>query len=40
MKKITTEDFIAKAREVHDDKYSYEKTIKTLGNSGTNFIIK
>lgn len=25
MKKLTTEDFIAKAREVHDDKYDYSK---------------
>ena len=26
MKKLTTEDFIAKAREVHGDKYDYSKT--------------
>ena len=27
MKKLTTEDFIAKAREVHGDKYDYSKVI-------------
>ena len=33
MSKITTEDFIRKAREIHGDKYDYSKTIYTNARS-------
>ena len=36
-KKITTEEFIEKAKAVHGDRYAYEKVVYI--NSGTKVII-